>query len=247
MLENKSISREIVPGQVWGIARPFFRFGAKVGGRASIIKLSNGDLFVISPTPIESDTESFISSIGGQVKYLLAPDIEHYMSLKAWKQAYPEATVIGPKPLADKLTDVKFDIVMTPEHLDEGFGDDEILIHYFPGYFSFEIAVLHVASGSFFNADLAECLPALEAFSKTPEVDPKTGFKTHLFMKMFSPHNWLHEFVLGNVLAKDKNAMKRDVKVVSDWKFDRLVPCHGDVMETGAKKWWNDLYARFLH
>jgi hypothetical protein len=39
--------------------------------------------------------------------------------------------------------------------------------------------------------------------------------------------------------------MKRDVKVVSEWDFDRLIPCHGDVMETGAKKYWNDLYAWF--
>jgi len=41
-------------------------------------------------------------------------------------------------------------------------------------------------------------------------------------------------------------AMKRDVKVVSDWEFDRLIPCHGDIMEVGAKKHWNDLYVKFL-
>ena len=40
--------------------------------------------------------------------------------------------------------------------------------------------------------------------------------------------------------------MTRDVKIVSEWDFDRSVPCHGDVMETGAKRWWNALYARFL-
>jgi hypothetical protein len=40
--------------------------------------------------------------------------------------------------------------------------------------------------------------------------------------------------------------MKRDVQVVRSWDFDRMVPCHGDVMETGAKKLWNDLYAKFL-
>lgn len=40
--------------------------------------------------------------------------------------------------------------------------------------------------------------------------------------------------------------MKRDVKVVSEWDFDRLIPCHGDVMEMGAKKYRNDLYAGFL-
>jgi hypothetical protein len=40
--------------------------------------------------------------------------------------------------------------------------------------------------------------------------------------------------------------MKRDVKVVSDWDFDRIIPCHGDVMHTGGKKYFKELYRRFL-
>jgi len=42
------------------------------------------------------------------------------------------------------------------------------------------------------------------------------------------------------------SAMKRDVKVVSEWDFDRIIPCHGDVKETEGKKYWNDFYAKFL-
>jgi hypothetical protein len=47
---------------------------AKIGGRASIVKLSNGNLFVISPTPIEEGTKVWVDSIG-TVKYLVAPGI----------------------------------------------------------------------------------------------------------------------------------------------------------------------------
>ena len=74
-MSDKSISREVVPGYIWTISRPFLRFNrAKIGGRASIIKLSNGDLFVISPTPIEEGTKEWVDSIG-KVKYLVAPNI----------------------------------------------------------------------------------------------------------------------------------------------------------------------------
>jgi hypothetical protein len=70
-----SISREVVPGYIWTISKPFLRFNrAKIGGRASIVKLSNGNLFVISPTPIEEGTKVWVDSIG-TVKYLVAPDI----------------------------------------------------------------------------------------------------------------------------------------------------------------------------
>lgn len=39
---------------------------------------------------------------------------------------------------------------------------------------------------------------------------------------------------------------KRDARIVSGWDFDRLIPCHGEVVETGAKKMWNDHYAWYL-
>src|SRR5271154_580210 len=167
------------------------------------------------------------------------------MSLKAWKEAYPKAQVIGPQGLDVALPGVKFDFLFTPENLDHTFGDNEILAHYFPGYANKDIAFLHVPSKTMLNADLAENLPAKEQYSQTG-IDAASGFWTGLFIKMFSPHNWIHNFVVWHVFGKDKVAMKRDVKVVSEWDFDRLVPCHGDVMETGAKQYWNDLYERFL-
>ena len=58
------------------MSRPFLRFNrAKIGGRASLIKLANGDLFVISPTPIEEGTQQWVDSIG-TVKYLASPNVE---------------------------------------------------------------------------------------------------------------------------------------------------------------------------
>lgn len=40
--------------------------------------------------------------------------------------------------------------------------------------------------------------------------------------------------------------MTRDVAVVSAWDFDRLIPCHGDVIETGAKQVWLDAFKSFV-
>jgi hypothetical protein len=125
------------------------------------------------------------------------------MSLKAWKDLYPEALIIGPANLVPKVHDVKFDFTFTPERLDGAFGDNEILVHFFPGYFSKELSFLHVPTGTFFNADLADNLPAFEAFSKT-DVDPTKGFWTALFMKIFSPHNFIHNAFYLHYFTIDK-------------------------------------------
>jgi hypothetical protein len=42
------------------------------------------------------------------------------------------------------------------------------------------------------------------------------------------------------------SAMSRDAKVVNEWDFDRIIPCHGDVIETGGKKAWQQVLGKFL-
>jgi len=75
-MSDKFIYREVVPEYIWAISRPFLRFGrAKIGGRASIIRLANGDLFVISPTPLEDGAKKWVDTIG-TVKYIVSPSIE---------------------------------------------------------------------------------------------------------------------------------------------------------------------------
>lgn len=82
-IDKSVIQREVVPEAIWAIAKPFLRFShAKIGGRASIIKLANGDLFIISPTALEEGTQKWGDSIG-KVKYLLAPNLEVHPSLNA--------------------------------------------------------------------------------------------------------------------------------------------------------------------
>jgi hypothetical protein len=41
-------------------------------------------------------------------------------------------------------------------------------------------------------------------------------------------------------------AMSRDAKVVAAWDFDRIIPCHGDVVETGGKQVWLDAFQMYL-
>jgi hypothetical protein len=74
-MPDQFIYREAVPGYIWTITRPFLRFKAKVGGRASLIRLANGDVLVLSPVPLEEGTRNWVDTIG-RVKYLVAPDLE---------------------------------------------------------------------------------------------------------------------------------------------------------------------------
>jgi hypothetical protein len=65
-----------VTDSIWTFSRPFLRVNLfKIGGRATAVRLSNGDIFLISPTQPDETTKATLDKIG-KVKYLVAPDYE---------------------------------------------------------------------------------------------------------------------------------------------------------------------------
>lgn len=39
--------------------------------------------------------------------------------------------------------------------------------------------------------------------------------------------------------------LKKELAPIMAAKWDRLIPCHGDVIETGARAEWDKVWARF--
>lgn len=65
-----------VTDSIWTFSRPFLRSRLfKIGGRATAVRFSNGDVFLISPTQPDETTKATLDNIG-KVTYLVAPDYE---------------------------------------------------------------------------------------------------------------------------------------------------------------------------
>jgi len=65
-----------VTDSIWTFSRPFLRVNLfKFGGRATAVRLSNGDVFLLSPVEPDDSTKATLDKIG-KVKYLVAPDVE---------------------------------------------------------------------------------------------------------------------------------------------------------------------------
>ncbi len=62
------------------------------------------------------------------------------------------------------------------------------------------------------------------------------------------PSTFWHKQMVSKLLNKDSATFKEQSKLVASWDFDRLIPCHGDVLEGPvAKKAWLDTYANLLN
>lgn len=76
--------------------------------RMAIMRLSNGDLVLWSPTAFSDQLRAAVQGLG-TVRYLVPPNSLHHTFLGDWQRAYPDAKVYAPPGLLEKRTDIRFD------------------------------------------------------------------------------------------------------------------------------------------
>ena len=212
----------------------------------STVKLQNGSLAVFSPTALTPEVRSTVDTLGADVKYLAALDYEHHIFLSEWSRAFPAATVLGVEGLPEKreadpaTAGLKFQHVWTAQnkrdmHVDADF-DAEFDVEYVNGHANKELVFYHKPDKTLIEADLMFNLPATEQYSKSGE-DPTTGIWTKLFSPLQHTSGtaiWQKRFI-WYLTSKDKPSFNDSMGKIDAWDFDRIIPCHGDVIETGGK------------
>lgn len=76
--------------------------------RMIVIRLSDGALFVWSPTSLSGELQSAVDSLG-PVRHIVAPNTLHHMFVGEWQTAYPAAKSYAVPALRAKRPDLKWD------------------------------------------------------------------------------------------------------------------------------------------
>lgn len=205
--------------------------------------MANGSLAVFSPTALTPSVKSEISSFG-TVKYLIASDVEHHIFLDDWHKAYPGTKIIAPEDLGPKReksnSPLPFAVLFkknTPTTTVDADFDREFDVEYVHAHQNKELVFNHKPSRTLIEADLMFNLPANEQMSKT-DISPTAGFLTKLFVGMMSTKGtatWQKRFLWYGASAGDRAAFNRSVARIDGWDFERIIPCHGDVIEKDGK------------
>ncbi|KAG1868459.1 hypothetical protein F4604DRAFT_1775651 [Suillus subluteus] len=232
------VIREVAK-DVWIFSRPFARLGIfPMGGRSTAIKLQQGGVWVLASTPLTQDTRNKIDELG-EVKYIIGADAVHHLFLGEFKRAYPNAKLIGVEGAIGNMSDksLRFDGLWGRDPPGTNYGfEDEIKHCYFSGFRNEDVAFLHTPSKSLIEADLLLNLPANEQYSKSSSSVYGT----------IKPDSWFHRAIIKSTTT-NAEAMRRDATTVANWDFDRIIPCHGDVIETDGNRMWRALYNAFIN
>ena len=261
--------RRVIPS-ILTCSTPFLRFGRiKIGGRGTIVKLNAGPdskgsdapLAVFSPVALTDSVKAQMQEQLGStnVKYLTALDQEHHIFLEAWHKEYPNAKVLAPETLPDlrdkqgyfKIPAQNWLLFKKAEKgkttVDSTF-DAEFEYEYVDAHGNKELVFNHKPTKTMIEADFLFNLPANEQMSRTSE-SATTGFLTRLFNAINTTQGsaiWQKRFIWYAISAADRTGFNESVGRIGKWDFERIVPCHGDVIESGGKGIFDKVFAWHL-
>ncbi|KAM7212611.1 hypothetical protein V8F06_011988 [Rhypophila decipiens] len=261
------VIRDVTPNVVT-FSVPFLRFGKiPIGGRGTLVKLTSGSLAIFSPVALTPEAKAKVDSLGGQVRYIIAPDIEHHIFVSEWAKAYPEAVLIGPEGLPEKRAKMrsnpsndnvgeesfatvftktnKREVKVSPEF------DADFEYEYVDAHPNKELVFFYKPDKVLIEADLMFNLPAEEQYSRMPESEkPKNaGFLAKAFMGAQSTEGdakWMKRFIWYALSRGDRTGFNESVKRIGKWDFETIVPCHGETIVGGGKAVFEKVFEAHL-
>ena len=188
-----------------------------------------------------------VEKMGNNVGYIAALDFEHHIFITEWAKAFPSAKLLGVEGLPEKreksqaTAGTKFQHVWTQKNkndmkVDAEF-DAEFDYEYVGSHANKELVLCHKPDKTLIEADMMFNLPAHEQFSKTGD-DPEAGFLTKLFVGLQNTKGdatWQKRFLWYIASSGDRKGFNQSAQKIASWDFDRIIPCHGDVIESGGK------------
>lgn len=125
--------------------------------RMAVIRLTNGDLALWSPTALSDDLRTQVQALG-TVRYLVPPNSLHHTFLGDWQRAYPQAIVYAPPDLREKRKDIRFDGDFADGPIEAWAGEIDLAIMW-GNRITTEVVFFHRPSATTIFTDLIQQFP----------------------------------------------------------------------------------------
>ena len=191
--------------------------------RMAVIRLTNGDLVLWSPTALSDDLQAEVGAMGA-VRYLVAPNSLHHTFLGDWQRAYPDAKVYAPPDLPEKRKDIRFDAVFGDGPVAEWAGEIDHAIMW-GNRITTEVVFFHRESRTAIFTDLIQQFPrgwfrgwrALVA-----RLDLMVAEEPAVPRKF-------------RVAFTDRRAARQSLQRVLTWPTDKVVIAHGPLISNDGQ------------
>jgi hypothetical protein len=220
------VPKPVVEG-VWIVdSGPLRIMGAPLPVRMTVIRLSNGDLWLHSPTRYDDSLRAELER-NGRIRHLVAPDIAHWTFMQDWQQRCPDAVTWAAPGLRDraqvKKSGVRFDRDLGPAPPPEWADDMEQAV--VPGMGFAEVAFFHKPSRTLILTDLVQNLE--------PEKLPMLMRQVARLTGILAPDGGTPIYLRMILRAKRRAAATAVTRMLA-WNPERVVFSHGRWFDQGA-------------
>jgi hypothetical protein len=196
--------------------------------RMTVVRLSNGDLFLHSPIKFEGRLANELLGLGA-VRHLVSPNQFHYAHIGEWAKAFPNAVSWASPRVRERArarnVDVDFTRDLEASPPEEWRG--EIDQTFFPGGYFKEFIFFHEASKTLI---LADTIINIELDKVT---EPwRTATK---FTGMYHPYGQIF-FGMRLPLFLQRRKAEEAIRKIHAWQPQRILLSHGRCFDADADK-----------
>jgi hypothetical protein len=228
--------QEYRPGLIWIREYPIRFFGMVIRARTTVVRLSDGTLFIHSPCRMDAETAAYIRNLG-HVACIVAPGSYHFSYVDSAQKAFAEAETWICPGVELKKPDIAFDWMLADRPDPRWERDmDQVLVR--GNRIITEVAFFHRKSRTLILVDLIE-----NVTDSTPQVGWQLRFWWKVVFRMWKHPKPAPEYQVG---WKDKRAAAASLRRILAWDFERIIIAHGDLIEENAKAVALDAWRRPL-
>lgn len=194
--------------------------------RMTVVRLSNGDLFLHSPIKFNEELAKALQGLG-RVRYLVSPNQFHYAHIGEWAEAFPETIAWASPGVRQRArargVDIDFARDLSADAPEEWRSEiDQAL---FPGGYFKEFIFFHMASRTLILTDTIINLE-LDKLSEPWRTATRLTGMYHPYGQIFFGMR------LPLLLQRRKTEAVRER--VRAWRPQRIVLAHGRCFDSGA-------------
>ena len=217
---------EYVEGVIYIVEYPIRFGGMDLFSRMTIVRLKDGKLWLHSPCKVDAALKSEIDKLG-EVAYIVAPGNFHHLYVSDLQRDYPKAETFLCPGLEKKRADLGFDWILGNRPDPRWESDFEQVVIQGTRIIN-EVAFLHKPTRTLILVDLLENI----GDDYTHDAGLLLRFWWKAVFHMWNNPKPAPEYQLG---WGDKEIVRKGLKKILSWEFERIIIAHGNLIDTDAK------------
>lgn len=217
---------ERIADGIWITERPQKFWGVECGTRTTLVRLSDGGLFVHCPVSLDPATRAAVDALG-PVRAIVASSLFHHLYVGEWIAAYPDALVCGCPGLPEKRPDLSFGHVLsdTPHPL----WEKDLGQLFFSARFEKEVVFFHKATKTMISADAL--------LNLRHHRSQRTRMVAMFMLNLGPGRGWMER-----IAVRDWKLGRAQVDRMLEWDIERILIAHGDLILTDGREVLRDAY-----